>query len=202
MGNSAKVADLCYTVAIEVIEMKKTKVLLLSLVAVLALGLAACGNQSKSSNNDNQKSSFKNAPTSTSASDVKDTVQNSNILWYSAGSVNAKSKSGYEAFVFDKSTKHVTFYNVSKFYKSLSAAKSANALNKVGTVRYTFKTNSKNQTVIRFSGKLSDIPMTQTMTFTGTTKGTNKANKIDLSGYKVVRDVDYDKTNAVFVQAD
>lgn len=181
--------------------MKKSQTLLLSLVAVLALVLAACGNQSQG-NKQHEQASFKNEPTSTKPSDVQKTIEDSNALWYAAGGVNKKSESGMEAFYFNKNTNRVTIYNVTKYYQSYSAAKSANALNKEGTVRYTFKTDANNQTVIKFAGKLSDIPMTQTMTFKDTTTGTNNATKIGLSGYKVVRDVDYDKTNAVFVQAD
>lgn len=186
---------------IEVIEMKKSKTLLISVVAVLAVVLAACGNQSKG-NKQHEQASFRNEPTSSKPSVVQDTIENSNALWYAAGGVNTKSESGMEAFYFNKKTNRVTIYNVSKYYKSYSAAKSANALNKEGTVRYTFKTNKNNQTVIKFAGKLSDIPMTQTMTFKDTTKGTNKSTKLGVSGFKVVRNVDYDKTNAIFVQAD
>ncbi|WP_252899041.1 hypothetical protein [Secundilactobacillus odoratitofui] len=90
---------------------------------------------------------------------------------------------------------------MNKFYKTYSAAKKANALNKEGTVKYTFTKNSKNQTVIKLSGKLSGIDMTQTVTVKNTTKGTNKATKLHMSGYQAVRDVDMDKTNAVFVEA-
>lgn len=181
--------------------MKKSKTILLSLVAVLTLMLAACGKQSQSDKK-HEQASFKNEPTSTKSDDVKSTLESRGNLWYAAGGINTKSASGMEAFHFDKATKRVTIYNIDKFYKSYSAAKKANALAVEGTVRYAYKTNGKNQTVVKFAGTLSDIPMTQTMTFKGTTTGTNKATKIGLSGYKVNRTVDGDTMGVVFVRAD
>ncbi|KRK99673.1 hypothetical protein FD04_GL002449 [Secundilactobacillus odoratitofui DSM 19909 = JCM 15043] len=177
----------------------RTKALLLSLVAVLAIFLTACG--SKSSTKSNEQASFKNEPTTTKHADVKSSVLSGDGFWYLAGKINHKSNSGIEAIAFNKNTGKATMYNVNKFYKTYSAAKKANALNKEGTVKYTFTKNSKNQTVIKLSGKLSGIDMTQTVTVKNTTKGTNKATKLHMSGYQAVRDVDMDKTNAVFVEA-
>lgn len=177
----------------------RTKVILLSLVAVLAIFLTACG--SKSSNNkSNQQASFKNEPATNKHTDVKSTVLSGDGFWYLAGKINHKSNSGIEAVAFDKHTGKATMYNVDKFYKSYSAAKKANALNKEGTVKYTFTKDKKNQTLIKLSGKLSGVDMTQTVTVKDTTKGTNKTTKLHLSGYHAVRDVDMDKTNIVFVE--
>lgn len=178
----------------------RTKVMLLSLVAVLAIFLTACG--SKSSNNkSNEQASFKNEPATTKHTDVKSTVLSGDGFWYLAGNINHKSNSGIEAIAFDKDSGKATMYNVDKFYKSYSAAKNAKALNKEGTVKYTFTTNKQNQTLIKLSGKLSGIDMTQSITVKDTTKGTNKSTKLHLSGYHAVRDVDMDKTNVVFVEA-
>lgn len=177
----------------------RTRALLLSLVAVLAIFLTACGNQSSSKKTD-ESASFKNEPTTTKHTDVKSSVLSGDGFWYLAGKINHKSNSGVEAIAFDKSSDKATMYNVNKFYKSYAAAKNAKALNKEGTVKYTFTKNNKNQTVIKLAGKLSGIQMTQTVTVKDTTKGTNKATKLHMSGYKAVRDVDMDKTNAVFVE--
>ncbi|WP_203651965.1 hypothetical protein [Secundilactobacillus yichangensis] len=178
----------------------RIKVMLLSLVAVLAIFLTACG--SKSANNkSNEQASFKNEPATTKHTDVKSTILSGDGFWYLAGKINHKSNSGIEAIAFDKNSGKATMYNVDKFYKSYSAAKNAKALNKEGTVKYTFTTNKQNQTMIKLSGKLSGIDMTQTVTVKDTTKGTNKATKLHLSGYHAVRDVDMDKTNVVFVES-
>lgn len=180
--------------------MKKTRAtaFLVSLVAVLAIVLAGCGKQSQSKHN--EQASFKNEPKTTQHADVKSTVLKGDGFWYLAGKINHNSNSGVEAVAFDKATGKATMYNVDKFYKSFSAAKKAGALNKEGTVSYTFIKNSNNQTVIKLSGKLSGIPMTQTVTVKATTKGTNNKTKLHMSGYKAVRNVDSDQTNAVFVE--
>lgn len=178
----------------------RIKVMLLSLIAVSAIFLTACGNQS-ASNKSHEQASFKNEPATTKHTDVKSTVLSGDGFWYLAGKINHKSNSGVEALAFDKKTGKATLYNVDKFYKSYSAAKKAKALNKEGTVKYTFTKNKQNQTVIKLAGKLSGIDMTQTVTVKDTTKGTNKATKLHLSGYHAVRDVDMDKTNIVFVEA-
>lgn len=177
----------------------RTKALLLSLVAVLAIFLTACGSKS-SSHKTNESASFKNEPTTTKHSDVKSAVLSGDGFWYLAGKINHKSNSGIEAIAFDKNSSKATMYNVDKFYKTFNAAKKAKALNKEGTVRYTFTTNKDNQTVIKLSGKLSGIDMTQTVTVKDSTKGTNKSTNLHLSGYHAVRDVDMDKTNVVFVE--
>ena len=143
----------------------RTKVILLSLVAVLAIFLTACGSKSSSNKpSSNEQASFKNEPKTTKHADVKSTVLSGDGFWYLAGKINHKSNSGIEAVAFDKKTGKATMYNVDKFYKSYSAAKKAKALNKEGTVKYTFTQNKKDQTLIKLSGKLSGIDMTQTVT--------------------------------------
>ncbi|MFC6255242.1 hypothetical protein ACFP1H_11685 [Secundilactobacillus hailunensis] len=178
----------------------RTKALLLSLVAVLAIFLTACGSSTANKSNSHEQASFKNEPTTTKHADVKSSILSGDGFWYLAGKINHKSNSGIEAIAFDKKTGKATMYNVDKFYKSYSAAKRAKALNKEGTVKYTFTKDKKDQTMIKLSGKLSGIDMTQTVTVKDSTKGTNKATKLHLSGYHAVRDVDMDKTNVVFVE--
>lgn len=164
-----------------------------SLVAVMALGLAGCSNSSKSGSN--QQASFKNQ--TTKKTDVKSTLTGSKQLWYVAGNVNAKSNSGIEAYRFNGNK--ATVYNVDKLYKSYSAAKKADALNKVGTLKATFTTKG-DQTVVHFKGKLSGIPMTQKFTVKKTLTGTNKSTKLKVAGYHINRDVDEDVTHAVLVK--
>lgn len=164
-----------------------------SLVAVMALGLAGCSNSSKSGSN--QQASFKNQ--TTKKTDVKSTLTGSKQLWYVAGNVNAKSNSGIEAYRFNGNK--ATVYNVDKLYKSYSAAKKADALNKVGTLKATFTTKG-DQTVVHFKGKLSGIPMTQKFTVKKTLTGTNKSTKLKVAGYHINRDVDEDVTKAVLVK--
>ncbi|HBF74109.1 MAG TPA: hypothetical protein DDW71_02470, partial [Lactobacillus sp.] len=123
----------------------RIKVMLLSLIAVLAIFLTACGSQSASKSH--EQASFKNEPATTKHTDVKSTVLSGDGFWYLAGKINHKSNSGVEAVAFDKKTGKATMYNVDKFYKSYSAAKKAKALNKEGTVKYTFTKNKQNQTV-------------------------------------------------------
>ncbi|MDT7013426.1 hypothetical protein [Levilactobacillus namurensis] len=175
--------------------MKKTRVLtaLLSLVAVMAIGLAGCSNSGQ--NGSNQQASFKNQ--TTKKADVKSTLTKSKQLWYVAGNVNAKSNSGLEAYRFNGNK--VTVYNVDKLYKSYNAAKKADALNKAGTLTATFKTKGK-QTLIKFKGKLSDIPMTQKFTVKKTLTGTNKSTKLKVAGYHISRNVDEDVTKAVLMK--
>ncbi|GEO74286.1 hypothetical protein FD30_GL001189 [Levilactobacillus namurensis DSM 19117] len=175
--------------------MKKTRVLtaLLSLVAVMAIGLAGCSNSSQ--NGSNQQASFKNQ--TTKKADVKSTLTKSKQLWYVAGNVNAKSNSGLEAYRFNGNK--VTVYNVDKLYKSYNAAKKADALSKAGTLTATFKTKGK-QTLIKFKGKLSDIPMAQKFTVKKTLTGTNKSTKLKVAGYHISRNVDEDVTKAVLMK--
>ena len=176
--------------------MKKTRIYatLLSLVALITIGLAGCAKSSQSGTT--QQASFKNQ--TTKKSDVKSTITNTKQLWYVAGNVNAKSNSGLEAYRFNKNGK-ATVYNVDKFYKTYGAAKKAKALNKAGSLKATFKTKGK-QTVIRFKGKLSGIPMTQKFTVKKTLTGKNKSTGLKVAGYHIDRDVDEDVTNAVFVK--
>lgn len=175
--------------------MKKTRVLAaaMSLVAIMAIGLAGCSNSSKSGSN--QQASFKNQ--TTKKADVKSTLTGSKQLWYVAGNVNAKSNSGLEAYRFDGNK--ATVYNVDKLYKSYNAAKKADALNKVGTLTATFETKGQ-QTVVHFKGKLSGISMTQKFTVKKTLTGTNKSTKLKVAGYHIDRDVDDDVTQAVLLK--
>ncbi|KRM58467.1 hypothetical protein [Secundilactobacillus malefermentans] len=175
----------------------RTMAIFISLAAVLVVVLSACG---KSSNQSNQQASFRNEVKSTKATSVQSQISNNSDLWYLSGGINSKSNSGFEAYKFDKDSKKVTIYNVSKYYKTYSAAQKANALSKEGTLSYSFGKNSKSQTVIKFKGKLSDIPMTQTFTVKDTTTGKNKSTRLHVTGYKIVRDIDEDKTNNVFVK--
>ncbi|WP_125574393.1 hypothetical protein [Levilactobacillus huananensis] len=177
--------------------MKKSRMFAatLGLLAILTIGLAGCSSKSSDSGN-TQQASFKNK--TTKKADVKSTLTQSKQLWYVTGSVNAKSNSGLEAYKFNKDGK-VTVYNVNKFYKTFSAAKKANALNKEGTLTTTFKTKGK-QTEISFKGKLSDIPMTQKFTVKTTLTGKNKATHLKVAGYHIARDVDEDVTKAVLVK--
>lgn len=176
--------------------MKKSRIFAaaLSLVAIMAVGLAGCSSSSQSGSN--QQASFKNK--TTKKSDVKSTLTSSKQLWYVTGSVNAKSNSGLEAYRFNSNGK-ATVYNVNKIYKSYSAAQKDNALSKVGTLNTTFKTKGDN-TVIKFKGKLSDIPMTQKFTVKQTLTGKNNAAKLKVAGYHINRDVDNDVTKAVLVK--
>lgn len=163
----------------------------------LALVLVGCGNSKSQSNgsNDSSKASMQN--TNTNEKDAKATITKSGKLWYMAGGINAKSKSGFDAYSF-KGNK-VTIYSVDKIYKSYGAAKNANALNKQGTLTYSFKNSSKTNPVISMKGKLSGLDMSQTISVKKQISGTNKNSGLKVSGYKVVRDLDYDKTNQVFV---
>lgn len=178
---------------------KQTKALLYSLVAVMAIFLAACGKQSQSKSN--ESASFKNEPTTSQTSDVKSTVLKGDGFWYLAGSINGKSNSGMEAIAFDSDTGKATMYNVDKYYMSYGNAQKSNALNKEGTVNYSFKQNDNNQTVIKLSGKMSGVAFDETLTVKTKTHGKNKDKTLNISGYKAVRDVDADKTNIVFVRA-
>ena len=175
--------------------MHKSRILatLMGAVAILTIGLAGCSSNSQSGSN--QQASFKNQ--TTKKADVTSTLTGSKQLWYVAGKVNAKSNSGIEAYRFNGHK--ATVYNVDKFYKSFKAAKKADALNKVGTLKATFKTKG-DQTVVHFKGKLSDIPMTQTFTVKKTLTGTNKKTKLKVAGYHIARDVDEDVTQAVLVK--
>ncbi|GAK47482.1 hypothetical protein LOSG293_070210 [Secundilactobacillus oryzae JCM 18671] len=175
----------------------RTMAILISLAAVLIVALSACG---KSNNHANQQASFRNEVKSTKPSAVETQITKNNDLWYLSGGINTKSNSGFEAYKFNSDTKKVTIYNVSKYYKTYAAAKNANALNKEGTLSYSFDTDSKDQAVIKFKGKLSGIPMTQTFTIKDATTGKNKSTKLHVTGYKIVRDIDEDKTNNVFVK--
>ena len=163
-----------------------------SAVFALALVLVGCGN-SASKSNDSSKASMQN----TNNSDAKTDITQGGKLWYMAGSLNAKSKSGFDAYYF-KGNK-VTIYGVDKIYKSYDAAKKAKALDKQGTLKYSFKNNSKTKPVISMKGQLSGLDMSQTVSVGNSTSGTNKATGHQVSGYKVVRDLDYDKTHQVFV---
>ncbi|MFC6275228.1 hypothetical protein ACFQET_06820 [Levilactobacillus tangyuanensis] len=178
--------------------MKKSRIFAaaLSLVAVMAVGLAGCSNSNSSKSGSNQQASFKNK--TTKKADVKSTLTSSKQLWYVTGSVNAKSNSGLEAYSFDKQG-NATVYNVNKIYKSYAAADKAKALNKEGTLKATFKTKG-DDTIVNFKGKLSDIPMTQKFTVKDTLTGKNKATHLKVAGYHIARDVDNDVTKAVMIK--
>lgn len=161
----------------------------------LALVLVGCGNSKSQSNgsNDSSKASMQN----TNNTDAKTALTKGNKLWYMAGSLNAKSKSGFDAYYF-KGNK-VTIYGVDKIYKSLDAAKKADALDKQGTLTYKLKNTSKTKPVISMKGQLSGLDMDQTISVGKPISGTNTASGLKVAGYKVVRDLDYDKTNQVLV---
>ncbi len=77
--------------------------------------------------------------------------------------------------------------------------KKANDLDKQGTLKYSFKNDSKDQPVIYMKGKLSDIPMDQTVSVKDKVSGTYKAANLKVSGYQVVRNLDDDPAKQVLV---
>lgn len=180
--------------------MKKNRSLavILTVVATFSLFLAGCGNSSKksSSNNDSSKASMQNPVKHQSA---KEALVSNDNLWYMNGSINYKSKSGIDAYKFDKKNNTVTIYSVNKMYKTYSQAKKANDLDKQGTLKYSFKNDSKDQPVIYMKGKLSDIPMDQTVSVKDKVSGTYKAANLKVSGYQVVRNLDDDPAKQVLV---
>jgi len=180
---------------IEIMKKSRTIAAALSLLAVFAIGLAGCSSSSSKSGS-NQQASFKNK--TTKKADVKSTLTANQQLWYVNGSINAKSNSGLEAYRFDSNGK-ATVYNVNKYYKTYNAAQKDNGLSKIGTLNTTFTTKGSD-TVIKFKGKLSDIPMTQTFTVKKTVTGKNTASKLKVAGYHISRDVDNDVTQAVLVK--
>lgn len=175
--------------------MKNNKVLTVAVMAAasVALILSGCGKQADKQSN---KASMQNPVASKSA---KSALLNHNNLWYMNGSINHKSKSGIDAYRFDKRNKTVTIYSVDKIYRSYAAAKKANALDAQGTLKYSFKNNSNTRPVINMKGKLSDIPMEQTVSVNGKVSGNNKESHLSVSGYKVVRDLDDDPVKQILV---
>lgn len=180
-------------------NMKKRRSLaaILAVVTSFALILAGCSSSSnKSSNNDSSKASMQNQVQNKSAKEVLTSNDN---LWYMNGSINYKSKSGIDAYKFNSKNHTVTIYSVNKIYKTYSEAKKANDLDKQGTLKYTFKNDSADKPVIYMKGKLSDIPMHQTVSVKNTVSGKNHQSKLKVSGYKVVRNLDNDPAPQVWV---
>lgn len=180
--------------------MKKNRSLatILALVATLSLFLAGCGNASKkgSADNDSSKASMQNPVKDKPA---KEALVSNDNLWYMNGSINYKSKSSIDAYKFDKQANTVTIYSVNKMYKTYNEAKKANDLNKQGTLTYSFKNDSDSQPVIYMKGKLSDIPMDQTVSVKSEVAGTYKAANLKVTGYQVVRNLDDDPAKQVLV---
>ena len=180
-------------------EMKKHRSLaaILAVVASFALILAGCSSSSnKSSNNNSNKASMQNETQDKSA---KQLLTSSNNLWYMNGSINYNSKSGIDAYKFNSKNHTVTIYSVNKMHKTYSEAKQANDLDKQGTLKYTFKNDSADKPVIYMKGKLSDIPMHQTISVKNTVSGKNHQSKLAVTGYKVVRNLDNDPAPQVWV---
>ncbi len=177
--------------------MKKFKFLMVPIfvLATIMVILSGCGSKTSSPNKESSQASMQNAP----SQNISEKIVSNNDLWYMNGSFNAKSHSGYDAYKFDKNSKTVTIYSVSKFHQSYSAAQKAGDLNKQGTLKYTVAKNSKNQPVFTMKGKLSDIPMSQKVIVKGTVSGKNKATNLSVSGYKVARNLDGDTTQQIFV---
>lgn len=180
-------------------EMKKRRSLaaILAVVASFALILAGCSNSSnKSSTNQSNKASMQNETQDKSA---KQLLTSNDNLWYMNGSINYKSKSGIDAYKFNSKNHTVTIYSVNKMYKTYSEAKQANDLDKQGTLKYTFKNDSANKPVIYMKGKLSDIPMHQTISVKNAVRGKNHQSHLTVTGYKVVRNLDDDPAPQVWV---
>lgn len=181
-------------------DMKKSKSLaaILVVVASFALVLAGCSSSSNkgTSKNDSSKASMQNAVQHKSAKEVLTSNKN---LWYMNGSINYKSKSGIDAYRFNRKNHTVTIYSVNKMYKTYDQAKKANDLDKQGTLKYAFKNNSDNNPVIYMKGKLSDIPMHQTVSVKDTVSGKNHDTNLSVTGYKVVRNLDDDPATQVWV---
>ncbi|WP_283679900.1 hypothetical protein [Lentilactobacillus sp. Marseille-Q4993] len=163
---------------------------IIAVIAVFALVLTGC------SKNDSNKTSMKNPIAGKTA---KEALTSHNNLWYMNGKINYHSESGIDAYHFNKSKQTVTIYSVSKIYKTFSQAKKAKDLNKQGTLKYTFKNSSANNPVIYMKGKLAGIPMDQTVSVKSKVSGTYKKDHINVAGFRVVRDLDADKTHQVLV---
>lgn len=180
--------------------MKTSKSLAAIFVTVAGLGfvLAGCGTSSnKGSSNQSSKTSMQNNPVAHKS--AKTALTASDNLWYMNGAINDKSKTGIDAYRFDKKHHTVTIYSVSKMYKTYQAAKKANDLNKQGTLKYTFKNQSANKPIIYMKGKLSDIPMDQTVTVKSKVNGKNHTSNLSVTGFKVVRNLDDDNAAQVLV---
>ncbi len=179
--------------------MEKSKSLAMTLVATAGLGLllAGCGQSAnKGSANPSSKTSMQNTAQHKSA---KDALLSTDNLWYMNGTINYKSKSGIDAYKFNKANHTVTIYSVNKIYKTYHDAKKANDLNKQGTLKYTFKNNSADNPVLYMKGKLSDIPMSQTVSVRGKVTGKNTQSNLHVFGYHVVRNLDDDAAKQVLV---
>ncbi|MCH4163860.1 MAG: hypothetical protein LKF37_03655 [Lentilactobacillus diolivorans] len=178
--------------------MKTSKSLaaIFAVVASVTLILAGCGNSSKKSSNPSSKTSMQNPTADKSA---KEALTSNNNLWYMNGTINYKSKTGIDAYKFNKENNTVTIYSVDKMYKTYNDAKKANDLNKQGTLTYSFKNTSSDNPVLYMKGKLSDIPMDQTVSVKDKVAGKNHEANLKVAGYKVVRDLDNDPAKQVLV---
>jgi hypothetical protein len=179
--------------------MKKNKSLaaILAIITTLSLFLVGCGQSAKKGTATNSSKASMQNPTKNKS--AKEALVASNNLWYMNGTINYKSQSGIDAYKFNQRNHTVTIYSVNKIYKSYSAAKKANDLNKQGTLKYSFKNNSNDRPVIYMKGKLSDIPMDQTVSVKNQVSGTYKAANLKVSGYQVVRNLDDDPAKQVLV---
>lgn len=178
--------------------MEKSKSLAVILMATAGLGLvlAGCGKSSQKGANPSSKTSMQNA---TKGKTAKQALVSNDNLWYMNGAINAKSKTGIDAYKFDKRNHTVTIYSVSKMYKTYKDAKKANDLAKQGTLKYTFKNDSATNPIIYMKGKLSDIPMDQTVTVKSKVTGKYHAGNLKVAGFKVVRNLDNDDATQVLV---
>ncbi|MGP3641496.1 hypothetical protein [Lentilactobacillus hilgardii] len=178
--------------------MKTSKSLAVILITTAGLGLvlAGCGKSSNKSSNPTSKTSMQNP---TKDKTAKEALTSNDNLWYMNGSINYKSKTGIDAYKFDKAHNTVTIYSVGKMYKTYDDAKKANDLDKQGTLKYSFKNDSAENPVIYMKGKLSDIPMDQTVSVKGKVSGKYHASDLKVSGFKVVRNLDNDDAKQVLV---
>ncbi|GAY72522.1 hypothetical protein [Lentilactobacillus kosonis] len=177
---------------------RKSLGLLLSVFTAFVLILAGCqkANNSSSTNDNDSKASMQNPTKTQTAKQAFNSVEN---LWYMNGKINYNSKSGIDAYHFNAKNNTVTIYSVSKIYKTIDQAKKANDLNKQGTLKYTFTNNSNDNPVIHMKGKLAGIPMEQTVSVRSKVSGKYHKTNVKVAGYKVVRDLDEDKTSQVLV---
>ncbi|WP_268912162.1 hypothetical protein [Lentilactobacillus sp. SPB1-3] len=171
--------------------------LLFAVFTAFVLILAGCQkNNSSATNNDDSKASMQNPTEKQTAKQALNSVDN---LWYMNGKINYNSKSGIDAYHFNSKNNTVTIYSVSKVYKNMEQAKKANDLNKQGTLKYTFSNKSADNPVIHMKGKLAGIPMEQTVSVHSKVSGKYNKTNVKVTGYKVVRDLDEDKTSQVLV---
>lgn len=177
-------------------ERNKSLAAILAVTAGLGLILAGCGKSSSKNANPSSKTSMQNP---TKGKTAKEALISNDNLWYMNGSINYKSKTGIDAYRFNRHNQTVTIYSVSKIYKTYKDAKKANDLDKQGTLKYSFKNKSANNPVIYMKGKLSDIPMDQTVSVRSKVSGKYHAANLKVSGFKVVRNLDNDDAKQVLV---